>query len=61
MSETVIPKIKSSEFNEMAEPMALDLTAVFTLMKEETMGLIRKAAKEGWTTEVLIKEIENLI
>jgi hypothetical protein len=54
-------KLTQSEFEEYMMPMALDMQAVFNLIQEDVFKLIDESIKEGWTPDVLIKKIEELI
>ena len=54
-------RLPSTAFEDLASPLALDLTAAFSLMHEDTYGILDKAVKEGWDTETLIKEIEKML
>lgn len=53
--------INSEEFGEMSAPLAMDMTALFNIIKDDVFSLFDKAEKEGWTTEKLITEVRDLI
>lgn len=53
--------INSEEFDRLSAPLSLDMTALFSVMKDDVFSLIDKAEKEGWTTEKLITEVRDLI
>ena len=61
MAVNLNSKISHKEFSELSSPLALDLTAVFNVMKDEIMNLLNIAEKEGWTPEQLIKKVEDMI
>ncbi|DAC71706.1 MAG TPA: hypothetical protein DSN98_09030 [Thermoplasmata archaeon] len=54
-------KLSPSTFEEMSQPLALDLIAVFSMMKEDIQKVLQKAEKEEWSAERTIKEITDLI
>jgi hypothetical protein len=54
-------KMSQKEFDDYSMPMALDLIAVFSLLQEEVLDLLEQADKEGWTPDILIKKVEELI
>lgn len=53
-------RITSTAFDELADPMALDMIAAFSLAEEDTYKLLDKAVKEGWSSDTLITEINKL-
>jgi len=59
--EEAIPKTTIEEFRSMASPMAMDFKALFTLMRDDVLSLVRKAQKEGWNIDELITNIEELL
>lgn len=61
MSEVGIPHITTEEFQDLSKPMALDLTALFSLMRDEALYIIEKAGREGWTIAELEEELLDLV
>lgn len=53
--------VKQKQFDELSAPLVLDLVALFNLMREDIEMLVRKAEKEGWSPEKLIKEIGDVV
>jgi hypothetical protein len=58
--EVSVGKITADEIEDLASPYVLDLIAVFSQLKEDVMLLLDQSMKEGWTADVLIKNIEEL-
>lgn len=54
-------KLTQNEFDDLSKSFALDLVAVFSLIQEDVMKLLDKSIKEGWSADVLIKKVEDLI
>lgn len=48
------------EVNELARPFQLDLIAYFTELQDDSLKLLDKAVKEGWTEQKLESEIIKL-
>lgn len=61
MAERVADNLTQKEYSRQAAPFALDLIALFQLMQEDALVLVRKARRENWTPERLIREITNLL
>ena len=53
--------VNTKEFDNLSKNFALDLIAIYSLMKEEMFDLIKQAESEGWTPDALIKEVEKTI
>lgn len=56
----MIQKLKQAEVDEIARPMVLDLTAVFSLIEDDVNELIKTAIACDWTEDRLAYEIEKL-
>lgn len=54
-------KLSSNEFQQMKDGYVMDLIALFNCLEDDVNKLVVKAEKEGWTPDVLIKKIEELI
>lgn len=54
-------KISETEFYDLIDGFTLDMIAVFRLIEDDTMALLDRAIKEGWTPEKLVSEVEKLI
>lgn len=54
------PKLTQNQFDSLTSSIALDMTAAFSVMEDETIKAISKAEKEGWTADELINEIGRM-
>lgn len=61
MADSVNTKITSNQMDSLKRDLSLDLTSVFNLIEGEVQGLLKKAVKENWTPDELIKKVEELI
>lgn len=61
MPESIGVKITERQFDGLSSDLKKDLTALFNLMEEDIMSLVKEGVKEGWTPEQLIQKIEELI
>ena len=61
MADTVGLKNTIREVDTLSRDLEKDLEAVFNLLQGDIILLLDEAAKEGWTPERLILEVEALI
>ena len=61
MPDSVGLKQTAREVDSLSRDYAKDLEAVYNMMKEDTLKLTKKAVREGWTPEQLIRKVEELI
>jgi hypothetical protein len=54
-------KISHKEFEDLSNPLKLDLIAIFNLLEEDVNKLLSQSIKEHWTPDILIKKIGELI
>jgi hypothetical protein len=54
-------KLSEAEFYSLAEPFKMDLIAYFSSLEDDMMEIISRGAKEGWTPEKIISEIDGLL
>jgi hypothetical protein len=56
-----VQRITSTAFDDLADPLALDMIAAFSLIQEDTEKLVAQAEKEGWDSDTLIQKIDELL
>jgi len=54
-------KIPTAEAEDLVEGFALDMTAIFRMIEDDHMAIIKKGTAEGWTPEKLIQELEGIL
>ena len=61
MPEGTVPSQTQNEFDNITSSFELDLTALFTNMRDDMILLTDKAVKEGWTEDKFIDAVVDLI
>lgn len=55
------PSLSIDEVRALQTPLALDLVAAYTQMRDDTLDLVSQAKREGWTPARLLVKIEALL
>jgi hypothetical protein len=58
--ELIFPNLSIKEVQAMQQPLAMDLTAAYAVMRDDAMDMVERAEKEGWTPDDLVAHLTTL-
>ncbi len=58
--ELITPRLGAEQLRALMRPMEMDLQAAYVALRDETMGLLEQATREGWTPERFASEVESM-
>ena len=61
MAEVRDGKLSGNEFQELSAEMEQDLIAVFKMMEDHVLNVVKQGVKEKWTVEQTVAEINKVL